>query len=300
MIQRFTAGATLALVAAGLVIAQQQPAQQQPAQPGQAASSSPVAKQPQPKSQEEVQALQAIFQAQDPDSRLKAGEEFLNKFDNSEFKGLVLMVMAESYRQKNDHTNMVIFGERTLEADPNNYMAMLMLAQGLAQRTREFDLDREEKLGRAEKYAHQAMDILKTAPRPRPDITDEQWNTAKKDFEAQGHEALGLAAMARKKYDVAISEFKTAIEVTPTPDPATQVRLGAVYNQAGKYDEAIAVLDKVMAQPDAHPQIKQFAQAERARAFQLKNKGAAPATPAPGAQTQPAEPAPAPAPKPEP
>jgi hypothetical protein len=57
------------------------------------------------------------------------------------------------------------------------------------------------------------------------------------------------------------------------------VRLGAVYSLAGQYDDAIALLDKVMAQTDVHPQIKQFAQAERARAFQLKSAGAKPAAP---------------------
>jgi hypothetical protein len=54
------------------------------------------------------------------------------------------------------------------------------------------------------------------------------------------------------------------------------VRLGAAYNQSGKPDEAIAVLDKVMAQTDVHPSIKQFAQAEKARAAQIKS-GAKPA-----------------------
>jgi hypothetical protein len=49
----------------------------------------------------------------------------------------------------------------------------------------------------------------------------------------------------------------------------------------GKYDEAIAVLDKVMNDPDAHPQIRQVAQAERARAVQAKGAGAAAAPPAP-------------------
>ena len=83
--------------------------------------------------------------------------------------------------------------------------------------------------------------------------------------------------MLRKKYDVAIAEFKEAVEGASTPDPATMVRLGQAYNQAKKYDEAIAILDKVMAGADVHPQIKQFAQAERVRAIQGKGGPAKPA-----------------------
>jgi len=53
-----------------------------------------------------------------------------------------------------------------VQADPKQYAALLMLARGIGQRTREFDLDREEKLTRAEKYAKDALDILKDAPKP--------------------------------------------------------------------------------------------------------------------------------------
>jgi lipopolysaccharide biosynthesis regulator YciM len=74
--------------------------------------------------------------------------------------------------------------------------------------------------------------------------------------------------MVRKKYDVAITELKTAVE--SSQDLSTSVRLGQVYNMAGKHDEAIAVLDKVMATADAPAQIKQIAQAEKARAVQAK------------------------------
>jgi tetratricopeptide (TPR) repeat protein len=152
-----------------------------------------------------------------------------------------------------------------------------MLARLTAQRTREFDLDREEKLGKVEKWVKSAEDLLKDAPKPNPSLTDEQWTAAKKDMSAQGHEALGLAALARKKFDVAAMEFKVAVDTSSQPDPATMVRLGAAYNQGGKYDDAIAVLDKVLAIPDAHPAVKQFAQAEKVRATQAKSGGAKPA-----------------------
>lgn len=246
-----------------------------------------VQRQPQVKSQKEAEAVMAIFQAPDADSRIKAAQDLLTKFADTEFKSIAMQMIAASYQQKNDFENMVIWAERTLEADPQSYHAMLMLASGIAQRTREFDLDREEKLVRAEKYARQAMEILKTLPKPRPDVPDDQWEAAKKDFTAQAHEALGLAALARKKYDVAIAEFRLAIEGAANPDPATMVRLGAVYNMSGKHDEAIAVLDKVMNDPEVHPTIKQFAQAERARAYQMKQAAQKPAAAQPPAEVKP-------------
>lgn len=244
----FKAGAAV-LIASGLLLAQ--------------------TKQPQIKSKQEQEAYLAIVNAPDPDSRIKAVEEFLTKFADTELKAIALTIAAESARQKNDFERMVIYAERTLEADKDNYMAMLMLATGLAQRTREFDLDKEEKLARAEKYATTAIGLIKAAEKPNPQITDEQWLAVKKDSEAQAHEALGIAAMLRKKHDVAIQEFKAGLELSP--EPTMLVRLASAYNESGKPDEAIAALDKLNAVPDVHPQIKQIAQNERNKAIKLKD-----------------------------
>ncbi len=236
-------------------------------------------KQPHVKSQKEAEAVIAIQNATDPDARIAAVNNLLEKFSDTEFKAIALYMAAASAQQKNDYNNMVIYAQRTLEADPTNYGAMLMLATGLAQHTREFDLDRDEKLAKADKYAHDAMNLIKDAPKPRPDITDEQWANAKKDFTSQAYDALGLAAMDKKQYDVAITQFKTSIDTAATPDPATFVRLAACYNLAGKPDDALATVEKVLAMPNLHPTIRQVAQAERARAMQAKN-GAKPPAPA--------------------
>ena len=51
-------------------------------------------------------------------------------FADTEFKAIALQVAAASAQQKNDFEKMVVYAERTLEADPKNYPAMLMLANG--------------------------------------------------------------------------------------------------------------------------------------------------------------------------
>lgn len=278
---RFLMGGILAVAGIATLAAQQPAPKPEPA--GQAA---PAAKQPQPKSKGELEALQALFQAPDADARIKAADDLVMKYADTDFKDLALFFAAASWEQKGDADKAIIYGERAIEANPANYSALLLLARLVAQRTREHDLDREEKLGRVETYVKSAEKAITAAAKPNPQLTDEQWAGAKKDMLSQGHEALGMAAMARKKFDVAATEFKIAVEGATTPDPATMVRLGAAYNQNGKYDDAIAVLDKVVAMPEVHPAVKQFAQAEKARATQLKSGGAKPAA-APGTSVTP-------------
>ena len=248
------------------------------------------------KSKGEAEALQAVFKTTTADARIAAAQNVLIKYADTEFKSLMLLTIAQAYQMKGDNDNVIIYAERVLkEGDPKNYEAMIMLAESYAQRTREFDLDKEEKLGKADKYANDALEALKTATKPGPQIPDDQWESMKKDYIARAHQALGLSAMVRKKWDVAITEFKAAVDSSDKPDPATQVRLASAYNAAGKYDEALPILDKLMAQSDLHPAIRQFAQAERVRSIQGKGGGAKPATPPPAAAAPAPVPAPAPA-----
>lgn len=225
---------------------------------------------PKVKSQKEAEAVMAIQNAPDADARIAAVESLLTKYADTEFKAIALQYAAQSAREKNDFEKMVIYSERTIEADPQNYAAMLMLASGTAQRTREFDLDKEEKLTRAEKYANQALTTLKDAQKPRPDLPDDQWAAAKKDYESEAHEALGQIAMVRKKYDVAASEFKLAGDLTSTPNAVVIARMGQAQREGAKYDEAIATFDRVIAMPGTPDAVKQFAQQQKDLATKAK------------------------------
>jgi tetratricopeptide (TPR) repeat protein len=278
----FTAALILACTASVLPAQpakQAKPAQAAPAAPAaQPGFTSPVAKQPAFKSKEEQAAAVQMFQTMqspDTDAAIKAGDSFLQKFPDSEFKPVALYFLTLSYQTKNDYEKTLTYGEATLKADPGNYQTMLLLAQLVAARTRENDLDKEEKLKTAEKYANQALEALKTAPRPNPNIADAQWEMAKRDLEAQAYAAYALIALAQKKTDVAIEQFQKSLATSPIPDASTMVRLANAQAQVGKYDEAIATLEKVSAMPDAPPAVKQIAQKELERTKQVKAKAAA-------------------------
>ena len=222
--------------------------------------------QPKVKNKKEADAVMAIMNSQDPDEQIKAVEELLLKFADTEFKGVALQVATMAAQQKNDFEKMALYAERTLQADPKNYNVMLMMATGIAQKTREFDLDKEEKLKSAERYANDALELVKTAAKPRPDITDEQWIGAKKDYTATGYEALGMVAIARKKPADAVTHFKTAVDSAATPDVTTKVRLAMAYNMMGNFEAALPLIDSVLADQNLNPTVRQFAAQEKLKA----------------------------------
>jgi len=155
-----------------------------------------------------------------------------------------------------------------------------MLAKYYAGHTRENDLDREEKLGKAEKYANLLIEVMKTAPKPSPQFTDEQWSDARKDTAAEGYNAIGQANLVRKKFDLAAAAFKSAVEAGSVPEPAYMVRLALALQNAGKNDEAIVWCDKAAAVPNVHPQVKAVAAQIKATATKAAAAKAAGAPPA--------------------
>jgi tetratricopeptide (TPR) repeat protein len=226
------------------------------------------------KSKKEAEAFMAIQSATTAEARIKAVDDFVTSFADSKLKTVALYVAAQTAEQAGDSAKAIAYGNDAIEADPKNFDAMLIVSGELARGTRENDLDKDEKLSHAEKLSNDAIAIAKSAPKPsyNPNLPDDKWEAYKKGAIAQGHSNLGLVAMAQKKYDVAATDFKTALDESATPDPATMVRLATAYDDGGKPDDGIAVLDKVLAMPNLNPTVQKFANTEKARAEALKNK----------------------------
>jgi tetratricopeptide (TPR) repeat protein len=227
-------------------------------------------KQPAPKSQAELTALQGMFQAQqsgNPDAIIKSAEDLITKFADTDFKEVVFLFEAQAYRAKNDDAKAQVFAERVLQVNPNSFQADILLGETIVKGTRENDLDREDKLTKADKYFSDAIAAVKASPKPNPQISDEQWADAQKQVQGEAHNGMGMAALTRKKYDVAINEFKAASDADPR-EPAYMARLASAYLSSGKFAEAGATADKILAMPEVHPQIKSLA-------TQIKNQAAA-------------------------
>jgi tetratricopeptide (TPR) repeat protein len=227
-------------------------------------------KAPTPKSPKELEALQAVQNAQTPDDQVKAIENVLNNFADTEFKALLLYSAMQIESQKSDYAQTVFYAERLLEVDPKNAFALVTLAGETARRTREFDLDKEEKLAKVDKWAKAGIDAAKEMPKPRPDIPDQTWNAARKDLQAQAYTALGMSAGLRRKNDEAIANYKQAISVAGSPDSTVWVRLGQSYMDESKWDEATAAFDKALNDPNAPASVKQIAGGKKEEAAKKK------------------------------
>jgi tetratricopeptide (TPR) repeat protein len=204
----------------------------------------------QPKSQKEVDALMAMQAAQTPDERIQAAEKLLTDFKDTEFKETANFMIMLAYQQKNDFENMLLYGERTLGINADNVGTLISLANAIPMRTREFDLDKDEKLAKAEDFAKRALVLIPNLAKPNPDMLDDQWLMAKKDFMASAYESLGLVAMKRRSFPAAEEHFRKSLEVSAEQTAAGFYYLGQSLKEQGKADEAINALDQAIAHGD--------------------------------------------------
>ena len=133
--------------------------------------------------------------------------------------------------------------------------APLLVGETIVRHTRENDLDKDEKLAKAEKDLNLTIENMKTAEKPNANLPDAQWEEAKKFTIAEAQADLGRVSMLRKKYADAIAPLQAAVDADP--QPAYFVWLASSQQQAGKNDEAIATVDKLLAQPNLDPRFRQ-------------------------------------------
>jgi tetratricopeptide (TPR) repeat protein len=238
---------------------------------------------PQAKSQAELKAVQAMLQARDPESMIKTADDLLTKFADTQFKDAALAMEAEGYRSKTppDLDNAQVFAQQALAANPVNIQANMLLGEILIQTTTVFAMDKEEKLTKAQKCLTAAQDALKTTVKPKKDMSDMDWDQFKKDTSATIHNDFGMLASVRRNWDAAATEFKAAI--ADSDQPAFEARLASTLRQEGKYADAIAICDKVLATPNLNSIIKNFVDGIKAAAVKASAPAAAPA-PAPAPQ----------------
>ena len=251
------------------------------------------------KSQKEYEALKAIETAYDPDSQIAAVHSLLTTFKNTEFKEWANFMAMNAFSKKNDFENMLLYGEQTLAINPDNAEVLTALAYAIPSRTKQFDLDKDEKLSKAEDFARRALRVIPTAEKPNSEVPDEDWLTVKKDLMSQSHDALGLVAFMREDFAAAQQSFEQSLQVASKPSALTFYHYANTLKQSGQTDKALEIADKSIAAggvPVGTRDLAKVLKAEiiKARAREMFKPKSKPApAPAPAAAPAPAEEAPA-------
>jgi hypothetical protein len=227
-------------------------------------------------SQAEIQDMQNIQKMQvqsvaDADARLKALDAFVAKYPTSPFKSDVLTMAGETASMTGNSAKASFYYEEAIKADPKADYAMIMLGAEIARNTKENDINKKEKLDRAEKLAKEGMDLA--AKREKlPNQPEDQYKSMQKDDIARGHMTLGFVAMANQKDVEAGKEFMQSVDLAANGDAMNLLRAGMAFNNGKDFTSANAALDRFLAIPNIPDQYKKMAEDEKKRGQALRNQ----------------------------
>ncbi len=204
---------------------------------GQAAA--PAGKRPpQAKTQEEFAAYKAAAALTDPAAREKAADDFAAKFPDSELRQLLYRAVVASYQQSNEMDKMMATSQKLLTIDPDDPQALLGVAQVLAERTRDTDLDKDQRLAEARKDAERALVTVDTdLPGGLP---PEKVDVFKGYVRSEAYEIVGTLDFNAKAWANAEGNLKKSIDAYPQEvDPIAVFRLSVALDMQNKYPEAM-------------------------------------------------------------
>lgn len=257
------------------------PAQNPPA--GQAAAAPQGKRPPQAKTQPEFEAYKAALAQPDGAAMEKAADDFAAKFPDSELRVVVYKAAMQKYQQANNADKMLEMAQKALTYDPDEPEALLGVAQVLAERTRETDLDKEQKLAEAKKDAARALETIDTDV-PSTGYPPEQLAAYKGFLHSQAYVILGTLAFNQKNWPDAETNLRKSIDAFPQqPDTVAMFRLAVALDMQNKIPEATKYIDQAMDLTKDRPDsgVGKAVRAEKDRLTKLSGGTAPGQTPTP-------------------
>jgi tetratricopeptide (TPR) repeat protein len=280
-------------VAAFAVAQQQTPAQQkQPAgaaQPAAGAPTTPPGKRPpQAKTQPEFDGYNAaIANQKDPAAMEKAADDFATKFPDSELRVLLFKAAMRAYQNANNGDKMLEEAQKLLKVDPDDPEALIASAEVVAERTRDTDLDKDQRFAQATKNAQHALETIDTDVPMPANIPQAQIDAYKGLLRSSAYSILGTIQYDQEKYADAQGYFQKSIDAYPSqPDPVVVLRLALALDKQGKYQDALTQANKAVDLTQEGTNAGTTARHERDRLMQLTG-GTIPAVSSPAPASKP-------------
>jgi tetratricopeptide (TPR) repeat protein len=260
--------------------AQDKPAAQN-APAGQAAAT--VGKRPPAaKTLPEFEAYKAAMQLTDAAAAEKAADDFATKFPDSELKVVVYKAAMQKYQAANNGDKMMEMSQKALTFDADDPEALVSVAQVLAERTRDTDLDKDQKLAEAKKDAERALVTVDTDV-PTAGYPPEKVDQFKRYIKSESYAIIGTLASNAKNYPEAETNLRKSIEIFPEQvDSVAVLRLAVALDMQNKVPDALKYANQAVDLTKDHPDSPagKAARAEQDRLTKLSG-GTAPGQAAP-------------------
>lgn len=261
----------------------------QAAQPATGAAALPQGKRPpQAQTTPEFDAYKVAAAVTDPAALEKAADDFAAKFPNSELRVLLYKMSTRAYQNANSSDKTEAMARKVLIIDGDDPESLVVVAEVIAERTHDSDLDKDQRYDEAMKMAQKATQTVDTDLAVPADKLD----VAKAYLRSSAYSIMGTIEFKKESYAAAQVSLQKAIDAFPAqPDPVVMLRLAIALDKQQKYPEALKVANQAVDLTKEGTQVGTLARHERDRLLQLTGGAAAPAAaPAATPATPPSQP----------
>jgi tetratricopeptide (TPR) repeat protein len=264
--------------------AQTSPAQQNPPAAGQTApapgTTAPAAKRPpQAKTQPEFDAWKLASANTDGPGLEKAADDFATKFPDSELRILLYKNAMRLYQNANNAEKTETMGRKVLSFDADDPEALVIVAEVIAERTHDSDIDKDQRYAEAATMAQKATQTVDTDVQVPTGTPQDRIDAYKSLLRSNAYSIMGTIDFKKENYPAAQENLQKSIDAFPSnPDPVVILRLALALDKQQKYPDALKVANRAVELTQDNTVIGTPARRERDRLQQLTG-GAAPAQP---------------------
>lgn len=262
---------------------QTQPAPSAPA--AQAAAATPAAppakRPPQAKTQPEFDAYKVVAANADAAALEKATDDFAVKFPDSELRSLLYKTAMRTYQSANNAEKTEAMGRKVLSMDGDDPEALVIVSEVIAERTRDTDLDKDQRYDEAMKMAQKATQTVETDVVFNQGTPQEKIDAFKALLRSNAYSVMGTIDFKKENFVAAQDNLQKSIDAYPSqPDPVVVLRLALCLDKQSKYSDALKVANRAVEMTQDSTQIGTLARRERDRLQQLTGATPVPAQPA--------------------
>jgi tetratricopeptide (TPR) repeat protein len=168
-------------------------------------------------------------------------------------------------------------GRKVLALDGDDPEALVIVAEVISERTRDTDLDKDQRYDEAMKMAQKATQTVETDTSFNPGTPQEKIDAYKSLLKSNAYSVMGTIDFKKENFVSAQDNLQKSIDAYPAqPDPVVVLRLALSLDKQSKYPDALKIANRAVELTQETTQIGTVARRERDR-LQLLTGGAAPA-----------------------
>ena len=214
----------------------------------------------------------------------KAADDLATKFPDSEVRILLYKSAMRDYQSVNNSEKTEAMGRKVLNLDGDDPEALVIVAEVIAEKTRESDIDKDQRYDEAMKMAQKATQTVESDVAFNQGTPQERVDAYKSLLRSNAYSIMGTIEFKKESFAAAQESLQKSIDAYPSqPDPVVVLRLALSLDKQSKYPDALKVANRAVELTQENTQMGTLARRERDRLQQLTG-GAAPAPSQPQAQ----------------